>query len=75
MQHHSNLLNKSVVSRQRDTCWGVAKGVLTSLGIEFKGFENEMNRVYEPKEEAVEKVAKKYGVWNIKRNRYYALKI
>ena len=74
MQHQSDLLNKAVKARQRDTCWGVAKGVLTSLGIQFKGFENEMNRVYEPVKESAERVTKKYEKWHIKRNKYYDLK-
>lgn len=31
MQAQSDLLGKAIVVRERDTCWGVAKGVLTSL--------------------------------------------
>ena len=40
MQHQSDLINKGLIVRERDTCWGVAKGVLTSLGVEFTGFIN-----------------------------------
>lgn len=32
MQAQADLLNKNILIRERDTCWGVAKGVLTSLG-------------------------------------------
>ena len=31
MQHQSDLIDKTLIIRQRDTCWGVAKGVLTSF--------------------------------------------
>lgn len=31
MQLQANLLHKDMIVRERDTCWGVAKGVLTSL--------------------------------------------
>lgn len=30
MQKQCDLLNKKLIHRERDTCWGVAKGVLTS---------------------------------------------
>lgn len=32
MQAQSDLLGKAIMVRERDTCWGVAKGVLTSFG-------------------------------------------
>jgi glycerol kinase len=38
MQSQCDLLNKRLVHRERDTCWGVAKGVLTSCGVDFGGF-------------------------------------
>jgi glycerol kinase len=38
MQAQSDLLGKTLVVRERDTCWGVAKGVLTALGKEGGGF-------------------------------------
>lgn len=34
MQTQADLLGKTLVIRERDTCWGVAKGVLTALGKE-----------------------------------------
>ena len=29
MQHQTDLISKNLIIRERDTCWGVAKGVLT----------------------------------------------
>lgn len=34
MQTQADLLGKTLVVRERDTCWGVAKGVLTALEVE-----------------------------------------
>ena len=35
MQQQSHLINKNLIIRERDTCWGVAKGVLSSQDINF----------------------------------------
>lgn len=38
MRRQCDLLSKPLVLRERDTCWGVAQGVLTSSGLPFPNF-------------------------------------
>ncbi len=33
MQAQADILGKEIIVRERDTCWGVAKGVLTALKV------------------------------------------
>lgn len=47
MQVQSDLLGKAIVVRERDTCWGVAKGVLTSLTKELHEFKDQKSEIYE----------------------------
>lgn len=49
MQSQADLLGKTLVVRERDTCWGVAKGVLTVFGKEGEGFEDQKVAVYSPR--------------------------
>jgi glycerol kinase len=49
MQTQADLLAKTLVVRERDTCWGVAKGVLTALGKEGEGFKDQKVHVFAPR--------------------------
>ena len=48
MQVQSDILKKIITVRERDTCWGVAKGVLTSCNEEVKGFTDQSVTKYVP---------------------------
>lgn len=63
MQHQSDVINKPVTVRERDTCWGVAKGVLTSYGLDFLGFQEEKSVVYIPEAGRHKRFGDKYVRW------------
>jgi glycerol kinase len=48
MQVQADILRKNITVRERDTCWGVAKGVLTSCNEQLKGFEDQNVVTYAP---------------------------
>ena len=71
MQAQCSLLSRMVTVHERDTCWGVAKGVLTSLGREFKGFKEEKSVTYSPSNAETGALREKYTQWCEMRKGYY----
>ena len=71
MQAQADLLGKTLVVRERDTCWGVAKGVLTALGRTGEGFKDQKVQLYAPREEERDRLEGKYERWCKERLRFY----
>jgi glycerol kinase len=71
MQFQADMISKTINVRERDTCWGVAKGVLTNLGLLFGGFANENTTNYSPNKESHEKFVGKYQRWCRERRKQY----
>lgn len=71
MQYQSDIINKPVTVRERDTCWGVAKGVLTSYDLEFEGFKDEATSTYTPNKKLHCDFYKKYQQWCSERIKFY----
>lgn len=70
MQCQANLFNKEIEVRSLDTCWGVAKGVLTSFQIETPETKFENIR-YIPNSEEHIKEKNRYERWAAKRQQFY----
>jgi glycerol kinase len=71
LQAQADLLNKKVTHRERDTCWGVAKGVLTSLSLPSTPFADQKVQLFLPNEQQGARLRQKYGRWEEERRRFY----
>jgi hypothetical protein len=71
MQAQADILSKTITNRERDTCWGVAKGVLTSLAEPLESFIDQKVTVYSPDEQQREKLCGKYSRWVGERQKFY----
>jgi glycerol kinase len=71
MQSQADLLGKTLIVRERDTCWGVAKGVLTAVGKSVNEFKDQKVQVYAPRVSEQGKFEEKYERWCKERLKFY----
>lgn len=48
MQQQADILGKNIEVRERDTCWGVARGVLVAFSLAPNAFKDQKSTLYSP---------------------------